>query len=119
MPTRAQEAILVEKARLTRLAFVEIMCKVLSRFIGRPVVIAAEGSYAPATPLVRAEALLYRHRDELDPETHARLEKKLSIARKLAVDADRLCVAFEREIKEVIVAALAGRGETLADSEIN
>ncbi len=119
LPSPKQEAILVKEAHLTRVAFVEIMCKVLSNFLGLPVMIAAEGQNAWASPLTRTADLYDAYRDKLDPEVQTRIEEALREARKLAAQADRRCIAFEQEIKDVIVKALAVRGETLAETEIN
>ncbi len=118
-PSAKAEALLVEKANLTRLDFVEIMCKVLSKFLGRPVIIATEGQYVPASPLEGAAELLSTHRDKLAPEVQRRLEDSLREARKQAAEADRASIALEREIRDPIVNALADLGETLSEAEIN
>ncbi len=105
-------------ANLTRLAFAEIMCKALSKFLGRQVIIAPEGQYVPASPLEAAE-LFSTHRDRLAPEVQRRIEDSLREARKQAAEADRASLALEREIRGLIVNALADLGEPLSETEIN
>ena len=51
---RAQEEILVEKAKLTRPAFGEIMCEALTPFVGRRLMMAPSDHFIASQPLARA-----------------------------------------------------------------
>ncbi len=116
-PSRKQERILVEKAKLTRHAFVVIMCRVLSRFLGQRVIIAPGDRYVPSTPLWRASDLYHRIAHKLDRETREEVLAKLHQGRTLEAVAEQSCSMYERDIVRLIETALAARGESLPDVE--
>ncbi len=110
-----QEASLVKRANLSRMAFVEIMCKVLSKFLGRRVIIAPQGQFLSASPLARAADVYSLHQEKLDPEVRERIEAKLHQGRLLDTATDQTCSLFEKEIRLLIKEALGF--ESLVDDD--
>ena len=112
LPSAEQEAVLVKAANLTRLAFVEIMCKVLSQLVDREVIMAPRGDYLPVMPLARAAKLYRKHYYTLDPRQRSIIEEKLHQGRVLDAVTEQTCNLFEIEIQREIEKALASEGET-------
>lgn len=115
LPKREQEAALVEKAKLTRIAFGDIMCKVLTPFVGRRITMASSDQYVPSLPLLRAIELYSTHRDDLDSETRELIEDLIAQGRSLDVAAEQSCRAFEKLIVRLIEQARATKGSTTPD----
>ena len=101
-----QEQILNKKANLSQDAFGEIMCKELTKLLGRRVRISPEGEFLPATPLMRAADLYSLYRRQLDRGAREKIEAKLHQGRMLEAVADQTCCLFEREIRELVEDAL-------------
>lgn len=113
--TPEQEETLVKRVRLSRLAFVEIMCKVLADFLGdgRRVMIMPRGQYSPISPILRATDLYVLHQEKLDLKTRERIESLLHQGRVLDALADQTCSVLEKEVNSILEEALAARGERL------
>ena len=75
MPSPEQEKKLFELAQCPRLLFAEFVCKRLTRYILRPVVILPQGEIKglPTTPLAEAQELLAEHYGKIPPELRDRL----------------------------------------------
>ncbi len=119
MPTREQEEMLVKKANLPRRVLVEIMCKELTEFLGRRVMIAPDLRYSPTTPL-EAAAELYNHNiEKLDVKTRERVQSKLHHGRLLEATAEQSSSLFAKEVRELIEDALSRQDEPVVklDSE--
>ncbi len=110
-----QEAILVEKANLSRKRFVEIMCKVLSKFLGMRVMIVPELRYMPTSILEVGARLFNRHQEKIDLKVQQRIKAKLLQARSLEATTDLAVEMHGQEILGMIEEALAARGEKLTD----
>ncbi len=80
MPSAENERKLLELARCPRLLFAEFVCKSLTRYICRPVVILPQGEIKglPTTPLAEAQALLAEHYGRIPPELRDRLLERIS-----------------------------------------
>ncbi len=112
MPSREEEAILVEEAKLTPLAFVEIMCKVLSLVIEEARVVIAPGvDYSPRAPLIRASERYRANYNELDDDQRAAIEARLSQGRILDSVVEQTCSIFEKQIADEIEAVLEAKRE--------
>lgn len=110
MPSLEQEAILVEKANLTPLAFVEIMCKVLSRFVEEARVVILPGvNHLPRTSLIRASELYRANYSELDAGQRAAIEARLAQGRILDSVVEQTCGMFEKQIADEIEAVLEAK----------
>ncbi len=104
--TAEQEERLVRRSSLSVEAFVEIMCKVLSKLLGRPVITAPLGRYLPSSPLARTAELFARCEHRLTPELRARITAKLNNGRMLEAAADQIASDYEADIRELIEQAL-------------
>ncbi len=100
--TPEQEDRLVKKANLSKEAFVEIMCIVLSKFLGRPVIIAPKGRYMPSSPLARAAALYSFYEERLPPALKVRVRSKLNACQMLETAADEVANQCEMDVLELI-----------------
>ncbi len=110
LPTREQELALFKRAKVSRHVFVEIMCKSLTKFLGRPVIIAPTGrAFMAASPLARIADYYSSHEEELPQELKERIEAKLRLGRLLDSAADQACSQFEIEIRALIQDALGRR----------
>lgn len=114
LPKRDQEAALVKKAQLTRLAFGEIMCQVLTPFVGRRFIMAPAEEYIPSLPLYRAARLYSRHRDQLDPDAQEMINEMLGHGRMLDAATERTCSSLEKQITRLIEQALAANEKDLS-----
>ena len=108
---RAQEEILVEKAKLTRSAFGEIMCEALTPFVGQRIMMAPSDQFVPSQPLARALRLYSLHQHKLKPEVEQIIDEMLCEGRTIDVGAERTCRVFEKEIVRLINEAREARGE--------
>ncbi len=116
LPTPEQEKGLFKKVGLSRYVFVEILCKVLTRFLGRPVIIAPRGRpFLATSSLVRTADYFSRHEVKLPAELRAKIREKLALARRVDAASDQLCDQYEKEIRELIEDALGP--DALADDE--
>ncbi len=104
--TADQEDRLVRRANLSREAFVQIMCKVLSKFLGRPVTIAPKGRYLPSSPLARDAALFVFFEDRLPPGLKARIRTKLNNARIMEAAVDETASQCEMEVHDLVQAVV-------------
>ncbi len=104
--TADQEERLVRKANLSKEAFVEIMCRVLSKFLGRPVVISPRDRYLPCSPLARAAAVFRVFEDQLEPQLRHRITTKLNNGRMLEAAVDEAASLCEMEVMELIEGAV-------------
>ena len=104
--TAEQEERLVKRANLSKEAFVLIMCKVLTKFLGRPVIVAPKGRYLPAPPLARAAELYALYEHQLEPELRERITAILHQGRLLDALADQTASLFEKEIRQLIADAV-------------
>ena len=112
LPKREQEEILVKAAKLTRLRFGEIMCEVLSEFLGRRVTMAPPADYIPSMPLARAARRYSLRRDLLDQEDQDAIEEMLAEARNLELAAEQICRAHAKRIERLIEKAEAAAGRS-------
>ena len=108
---RSHEDILVEKAKLTRPAFGEIMCEALTPFVGRRILMAPSDHFIPSRPLSRALKLYSLHQDKLKPEVQQIIDEMLNEGRSIDAGAERTCRLFEKEIVRLINEAREARGE--------
>ncbi len=102
LPSREQEAILVELAKLSQLAFVQIMCDELSEFLGRAVIIAPEGQFLPGPPLSRARKEYAASQQEIDPELQQTIEGKLYLARSLEALVEQAVHQIAQEVEQLV-----------------
>ncbi len=111
LPSREQEAILVELAKLSRHAFVQIMCDELSDFLDQAVIIAPDGQFLPAPPLSRATKEFAAEKQELDPELQRIIETKLYLARSLEALVEQVVHHIAQEVERLIEEHRAARRE--------
>ncbi len=100
--TSDQEERLVRRANLSKRAFVEIMCKVLSKFLGQAVIIAPQGRYFPSSPLARAGSLFNFYEARLPLELAARIRNKLNSCVLMETGADQMASICELEVHQLI-----------------
>ncbi len=119
MPTPEQEALLVEKVGLSKSVFVELMCRVLSTFLGdgRRVMIVPRGQHLPISPIIRAGDLYDRYQEKLSYKQCKRIERLLNHGRRTDVSADHTADIVEDEVRLIIKDALEARGERLLDDD--
>ena len=111
VPTREQERILVEKAKLTIPAFGEIVARAMTKLTNRPFTMAPPADYVPSVPLARAFKQYSLHGTRIDPPTRERIEELLSLGRMADAQAEQACSYFAREALRLIEKAL---GESLS-----
>ncbi len=104
--TAEQGERLVRRANLSTEAFVVIMCKVLSKLLGRPVIIAPPGRYLPSSPLARAAEMFKKCESRLSLELRHRIISKLNNGQMLEAAADQIASDYETDIRELIEQAL-------------
>ena len=109
LPRPEQEKILIKKAKLTRVAFGQIMCKVLTGFVGRLFSIGPPEPYRPSQPLLGATEHYFKHRDDLSPEAQEDVEDLLSLGRSLDADTERACRLLAKQVVRRIEQDLARR----------
>ena len=102
IPKPAQEEALVKLAKLTRPAFVEIMCEVLTEFCGRRVTMAPSDEYMPSLPLARARRQFSLHRDDLTEEEQEIVQDMLTQGRINDAATEQTCILFEKQILRII-----------------
>ncbi len=102
LPNRKQLAILVKLANLSRFAFVQIMCEVLSDFLKRDVSISPEGQFMPAPPLSRATKAYAAEKEGLDPASQQLIEIKLHQARSLEALVEQVVHQIAIEVERLI-----------------
>ena len=80
VPSRAQEKTLFELTRCSRLRFAEFVCRKLTRYIGRAVVILPQGEVRgmPTTPLAEAQELLAVHYEAIPRPLRDRLLARIT-----------------------------------------
>ncbi len=100
------EAALVKAANLSKEAFVEIVCKALTKFLGRRVMSSPKSGYRPSSPLVRADDLYLLCHDRLPADVRETIEAKLRQGKLMDAAADEAAALFETEIRQLIEAAL-------------
>ena len=108
MPTPEEEKILVEKARCTKLTFVEIMCRVLSNLLGRRVMIAPEGQvhYLPTAPRVRAANTYAIYYTRLPSEMKREIDEKLLHGKTLEATTEQMVALIARDVENTIAKAI-------------
>ncbi len=109
LPNREQLAILVKLTKLSRFAFVQIMCEVLSDFLDRQVSISPEGQFLPAPPLSRATTAYAAEKQDLDPESQQLVEAKLHLARSLEALVEQVVHHIAIEVERLIEQHRAAR----------
>ncbi len=112
LPRRELEEKLVEKVKLTREAFGEIMCRVLTEFVGRRFVMLPAGEWISSVPLFRARELFDREYHRLEPELRSMIGEMLDQARLLHAASEQTCRSYEKQIVYLIEQALANRKAT-------
>ncbi len=119
MPTPELEAKLVKAANLSPAVFVEIMCRVLTKFQGdgRQVVIMPPGKHLPISPVLRAGNLFDRYQEKLSREQRDMVERLLTQARITDDVGSQTSKTLEDAIRMIIRDALAARGERLPDDD--
>ena len=116
LPKRDQEEKLVKKAKLTRLAFGEIMCKVLTEFVGRRFVMIAPDQWVPSLPMTRTLELYSRHRERLSLEVQQAIEEMLCHGRSLDADAEQACRIYEKQCVRLIEQAIGDSDPSTPDT---
>ena len=101
-----QETALLERANLSKEAQVEIMCKALTAYLGRPVMIAPKSRFRPSSPLMRADDLYLRHIHKLEPAMRDRIDAILQTGRQVDAAADRAASQFEMEVRWLLREAI-------------
>ncbi len=117
LPKRSHEAILVKMAKLTREAFGEIMCQVLTEFVGRQFTMGPPADYLPALPLARVGKLYSLHHNDLEPETRQIIDEMMCQARNVDTTAESTIRFLAREITRQIEQGLAAKGKSLSSSD--
>ncbi len=107
MPSPEDEAILVAEAKLTPLAFVQIIAEVLSELVEEARVVVEPGAGLMArAPLLRAAKNYRANFGELDEEQRAAIEAGLNQGRLLDSVVEQVCEMLEKQIAEQIERAL-------------
>ena len=109
LPKAEQEKVLIQKTGLSRVAFGQIMCKVLTDFVGRLFTMGPPEPYRPSQPLLGATEHFFKHRDVLSPEAQEDVEDLLSLGRSLDADTERACRTLAKQVVRRIEQDLAGR----------
>ncbi len=111
---RDQEAKLVKAAKLTRPAFGEIMCRVLTKFVGRRFFMGPEEPYKPSWPMMEASEIYKIHHDELDREVQKMIDDLFSQGRSFDAQNEQASMGISRVIVYLIQEGLAKKGKSLA-----
>ncbi len=108
MPSPKEEKILFEKAKCSRLMFAEIVCKRLTHYVGRRVMVVPEDqvSYMPTVPLARAAERYRENYSKLSPAQRKIIESKLRHGRVVDAAIDQMLSAIEDDIEREITRAL-------------
>ncbi len=116
LPKRTYEAKLVKLAKLTLDEFGEIMCEVLTEFVGRRFTMGQPVDYLPTVPLARCDKLYRLHRDKLGPEVQDVIDELMCEARGLDAQAESIIRVLAKEVTRLIEEGLAAKGRSLSSS---
>ncbi len=111
------EAALVKAANLSKDVFCDIVCKALTKFLGRPVIVTPKSGYRPASPLVRGDEMYIANHERLPAEVRERIKAKLHMGRLVDAAADQAADLILIEIREMIEGALGP--EAVLDTDLD